>query len=128
MMTNVPRLPLLCPLVSPLKQQTTTNDNDNDGDDRVKDTPDADASLTLLGNVRGLKAWLGQESPWRHDLRAKSVLTKLDELLVGLDKKEAKRFSQVREWAGGFVCEERGEVRVVVVKESVDGREGRGRG
>ncbi|CAM9165201.1 unnamed protein product [Scytosiphon promiscuus] len=61
---------------------------------QVEDTPDADASLTLLGDVRGLKEWLRRESVWRHDLRATSILTKLDELLVGYDRKEARRFSQ----------------------------------
>lgn len=65
----------------------------------MKDSPDADASLTLLGEVEGLKAWLRQESLWRgHDERAKAVLTRLDEVLVGCDKKEAKRLSQV--WYG----------------------------
>lgn len=61
----------------------------------MKDSPDADASLTLLAEVQGLKAWLRQESLWRHGDRAKAVLTQLDEVLVGCDKKEAKRLSQV---------------------------------
>lgn len=61
----------------------------------MEDTPDADASLTLLGEVRRLKAWLRQDSPWQHDQRAKACLTRLDEVLVGCDKKEAKRLSQV---------------------------------
>eukprot|EP00903_Cladosiphon_okamuranus_P007116 g6914.t1 len=63
----------------------------------VSDTPDADASLTLLGEVGRLRAWLRQESPspWQHDQRAKAVLTRLDEVLVGCgDKREAKRLSQ----------------------------------
>ncbi|CAN0546823.1 unnamed protein product [Ectocarpus sp. 12 AP-2014] len=60
----------------------------------VKDSPDADASLTLLAEVQGLKAWLRQESLWRHGDRAKAVLTQLDEVLVGCDKREAKRLSQ----------------------------------
>lgn len=76
---------------------------------RVKDTPDADASLTLLGEVRRLKAWLRQESPWQHDQRAKALLTRLDEVLVGCDKKEAKRLSQVRcgVWGGAGMREKR---------------------
>lgn len=62
---------------------------------RVKDSPDADASLTLLADVQGLKGWLNKESVWGLDDRAKAALTKLDMVLVACDKKEAKRLSQV---------------------------------
>lgn len=65
----------------------------------MKDSPDADASFSLLADVRGLKAWLRQESLWGHDQRAIAVLTKLDAVLVGCDRKEAKRLSQVGRWA-----------------------------
>ena len=61
----------------------------------MKDCPDADAALSLLAGVQGLKSWLGTGSPWCHGERAKAVLTKLDTILVACDKKEAKRFSQV---------------------------------
>eukprot|EP00904_Undaria_pinnatifida_P009783 jgi/Undpi1/5935/HiC_scaffold_2.g01209.m1 len=44
----------------------------------VKDSPDADASLTLLADVEGLKGWLRKDSIWGMDDRAKAALTKLD--------------------------------------------------
>lgn len=74
----------------------------------MKDCPDADAALSLLAGVQGLKSWLGTESPWCHGERAKAVLTKLDTILVACDKKEAKRFSQVgyipsRDHKGRFI-------------------------
>ena len=67
----------------------------------MKDSPDADASLTLLADVQGLKGWLNKESVWGLDDRAKAALTKLDMVLVACDKKEAKRLSQVRDRGRG---------------------------
>ena len=61
----------------------------------MRDCPDADAALSLLADVQGLKGWLGTASPWRHVEQAKAVLTKLDKVMVACDKKEAKRLSQV---------------------------------
>lgn len=62
---------------------------------RVKDSPDADASFTLLADVQGLKKWLKVDSVWRHDAKARAVLTKLDKVLVNCNRKEAIRLSQV---------------------------------
>lgn len=61
----------------------------------MKDSPDADAALTLLADMQELKRWLRNELLWRHDARARAALTKLDVVLVACDKKEAKRLSQV---------------------------------
>lgn len=83
-----------------------------DDADRVKHSPDADASLTLLSDVGRLKQWLGMEEQWRHDAKAAKAAQKLDRFLTKCAERkvswimprEVKRLGQVGIFPGRVVC------------------------